>query len=312
MRTQRVDEHRVGVLVPEHYKFLDVIDLYAGAEKDDVAALVSQSQVPARWVGFAQRQLYKVRKYQRHAIGDRPALSQCNICGAHIRYAVVWSYRPVTSDIEHGIITTGVDCAESMGSAQISEIAAQAGALKEFVAGMRRVAREAEVAAARDASTAAANRWSAVDRTRRAWLDASPRHRRASDFLYRTVQDHVAAGCVGPTGCFYCSVAEDIVTLGKLSDRQVTAVLKSYGNSTPAPVLPIPYGITTVTGKLVSAKSGRMLIQCNGYRVWTIPPEGLRNAQTGSEVRFTANLEPSTKDPKFLIAHDVRDGEVVG
>jgi hypothetical protein len=138
MATQRVDEHRVGVLVPEHYVFLDVLDLYAGGGKDDVAALVTRASVPRAWVSFADRQKAKAAQYARRVVGDRPSLSQCSICGAHIRYAVVWSWRPDGAG-EVGIITTGVDCAASMGAAKLSEVAARAGALREFVAGLFRL-----------------------------------------------------------------------------------------------------------------------------------------------------------------------------
>jgi hypothetical protein len=307
MATQRVDEHRVGVLVPEHYVFLDVLDLYAGGGKDDVAALVTRASVPRAWVSFADRQKAKAAQYARRVVGDRPSLSQCSICGAHIRYAVVWSWRPDGAG-EVGIITTGVDCAASMGAAKLSEVAARAGALREFVAGMRKKARAAEEAVPAEA----AERWTKIDQTRREWLAASPQNRRVSGFLYRTVQEHVTAGCVGPEKCFYCSLAEDLVTRGTLTERQVSAVMRVVSGPIPAPYLPIPSGVTVVMGKIMSLKAGKMLVQGNGFRVWTLPPVELRSAATGSEVRFVADLESSAKDERFLIGRDARDGEVVG
>lgn len=307
MSAQRADEHRVGVLVPEHYKFLDVLDLYAGEAKDDVVSLVTRAQVPGEWVSFADRQRVKAARFRRRAVGDRPSLSQCSICGAHIRYAVVWSWRPDGAG-EVGIITTGVDCAASMGSAQLSEVSAVAGALREFVAGMRRKARAAEEAVPAEAAT----RWAKIDQTRRDWLASDVEHRRVSGFLYKTVQDHVAKGCVGPSKCFYCSLGEDLVTRGTLSERQVAAVMRQVNGPIPAPYLFIPSGVSTVTGKIVSLKSGKMLVQCNGFRVWTLPPVELRSAPTGSEVRFTVDLEPSAKDDRFLIGRDAQEGVVLG
>lgn len=313
----RTDEHREGVLVPAHYKFVDVLDLYAGTSKDDVTSIVSTAKVPLRWAMHAQRQREKVRRYQSQAVGERCSLGQCNICGAHIRYAVVWAYSPV-GDFQHsnGYITTGTDCAASVNAALESEIARRAGALKEFVAGMRRSAREAEKAAqAASPPSEAAVRWSAVDRVRQAWIQRSRDHYRVAHYLHAVSTSHAERGCSGK--CFHCDVTAQLVETGTLSDRQVAAIMRSVptwertGNL-PDPQILIPSGVTVVTGTLVSAKHGRMLIQCAGYRVWTVPPEGLRSVRTGTQVRFVAYLTASERDAKFLIASDVRDGEVVG
>src|ERR671917_494577 len=81
----RTDGHRPGVIVPSHYRFLDVLDLHDTSSSRTRAA------------------------FQRASIGDRPDLSHCSICGSHLRYAVVWAYHP--HGIRTGIITTGTNCA---------------------------------------------------------------------------------------------------------------------------------------------------------------------------------------------------------
>lgn len=306
--SSRSDVHRVGELVPANYKFVDILDLYAGTSKDDVAALVSDSVVPRRWTAFVERQQGKIKVYWRDAVGDRPSLSQCSICGAHIRYAVVWSYCP--DGKFEGCITTGTDCAESMGSAQISEVAEKAGALKEFVAGMRRSVRADAERATAAAVEEATERWSDVDRIRRAWINERPLHRRVSDYLYETVTRHVRAGCDGPSSCFYCSLAEDLVTRGRLTERQTASMSRQL--PLPYPRIAIPSGPgKRVIGRIVSQKSGRMLVKCDDFRVWMVPPVDFRRVATGSLIQFTADLTPSERDKTFVLAANVRDGEVL-
>jgi hypothetical protein len=181
---------------------------------------------------------------------------------------------------------------------------------------MRKQAREAAAAHTEPpVPVEAASRWSAVDRRRQAWIAESNDHYRVAHFLHAVSGNHADLGCTGK--CFHCDVTAQLVETGSLSERQVEAVLRSVPSweahgRFPEPAFEIPSGETTIIGTLASARNGHMLVKCKGYRVWTIPPEGLRSAQTGSQVRFTAHVEPSTKDPKFLIARDVRDGEVVG
>lgn len=304
----RTDVHREGVLVPSHYKFVDVLDLYAGTNKDDVVAKVTNASVPTQWTAFITKMAAKVNRYRKHAIGDRPSLAQCSICGAHIRYAVVWSYFPDAQF--RGFITTGLDCAESMGSAQISDVAEKAGALKEFVAGMRRKAADAEKAA-QVVPAEAASRWSAIAAKRRAWILESDAHHRVAHFLYKVSTDHAEAGC---EECFCCSLARQLVEEGTLSPRQVEAALRSAARADtagiyPAPKHTIPSGRTVVRGEVLSFKGSRMLTQCRGYRVWG---SSIPGAVVGSSVEFVADLEPSSRDASFLIAHDVHDYEVAG
>jgi hypothetical protein len=304
----RTDVHREGVLVPAHYKFVDVLDLYAGTNKDDVVAKVTNASVPSAWTAFVAKMQTKVNRYRKHAIGDRPSLAQCNICGAHIRYAVVWSYFP--EGVFQGFITTGLDCAESMGSAQISDVAEKAGALKEFVAGMRRKAADAEKSA-QGVPAEAASRWSAIAERRRAWIVESDAHHRVAHFLYKVSTDHAEAGC---EECFHCSVARQLVEEGTLSERQVEVVLRSAARADtagvyPAPKHTIPSGRTIVRGKVLSFKGSKMLTQCTGYRVWSAAAP---SAEVGSSIEFVADLEPSLRDATFLIAHDMHDVEVAG
>jgi hypothetical protein len=304
----RTDVHREGVLVPSNYKFVDVLDLYAGTNKDDVASKVTNASVPSAWTAFVSKMAAKTNRYRKHAIGDRPSLAQCSICGAHIRYAVVWAY--YLDGAFQGFITTGLDCAASMGSAQISDVAEEAGALKEFVAGMRRKAAEAEKAA-QGVPAEAVSRWTAIAARRKAWILESYAHHCVAHFLYKVSTDHAEAGC---EECFHCSVARQLVEEGTLSERQVEAVLRSAARAEssgvyPAPKYTIPSGRTIVRGKVLSFKGAKMLVQCNGYRVWgaSVPC-----AQVGSSVEFVADLEPSSRDATFLIAHDMHDAEVAG
>lgn len=310
----RTDVHREGVLVPADYRFVDVLDLYAGTNKDDVAAKVSAAEVPTAWTHFVTKMVSRVKRYRKHAIGDRPSLAQCNICGAHIRYAVVWSYFP--EGVFEGFITTGLDCAESMGSAQLSEVAEKAGALKEFVAGCRRAAKEAE-AAAKSVPSEAATRWAAIAEKRRLWIVASVEHRLVANYLHRLSTDHADAHC---DNCFFCDVTRQLVEEGFLSERQVGAVLKAEERHArsgvdPAPKVAIPSGVATVSGEVASVKdrSGlKMLIKCPGYRVWAPVPAELRDeVRPGQSIQLTAELSPSATDSTFLFGSDLRDVELV-
>lgn len=307
----RTDEHRVGELVPAHYRFLEVLDLYAGTAKDDVVAIQDLAGVPGPWISFVDKQKTLISRYQNLAVGDRPSLSQCNICGAHIRYAVVWSYRP--NGVSVGIITTGLDCASSVDAAKMSEIAEKHGALKEFVAGMRRAARDAEDRA-RAVPREAQNRCEDVDRRRRVWLAESEDHRIASNYLHAVVTRHVAELCAGPAECFYCSVAQDLVEKVSLSKGQVTAVLRGRRGVMPPAIVVLPEaGPADVTGTVRSLKPRgdhlMMLVQCDGYRVWSVVPISVHGSiQEGRIVKFHAVLK-ETKDPKFFICSDLESFE---
>lgn len=318
----RTDVHRVGSLVPAHYSFVEVLDLYAGSAKDDVVTLVSVARVPHGWTSFAQDQQRRIRGYGHRVIGDRPNLSQCSICGAHIRYAVVWEYRP--SDRCVGVITTGLDCAASMGSAQLSEINDQVGALKEFVAGMRRSARSAEAAAVEAANRVAVSRYSAADARRALWLQESPDNRAASDFLRVVVTNHVT-DAVSECMCFCCDIAQSLVERGTLSSAQVEAVLMNARRSDqsgnlPAPRYSIPTGNVSVVGSVVSIKprghgtdgSQGVLVRAKGFRVWFVLPAMRALALSrDAKIRFQCKAAPSSSDVTFLIASEIGDIEIL-
>jgi hypothetical protein len=292
--TTRTDEHSPKRFVPAHYRLLDVIDLRAGTDRDDVRALAEHTSAPHAWQEHATRSIHDRANYQELAIGERSSLAQCSICGHHIRYAVVWSYEP--EGVSLGIITSGLDCAESVEATNLTELREKVGALQEFAARMRKLVRDAEAAHAEAHSQD-------VPADVQAFLD-----------------DHARRHVDMPEDCPACSMAVQFAERGSLTPRQV-----SYAQDIAAragAVDPETGEGIEVVGLVRSVKPRGsqlfMLVDVEGRRVGLrkIAPHRVylkvrKEVRPGTKVRFVARLEASHSDSRFLIAHDVTGQAVV-
>lgn len=309
--TKRQDVHSPSNFIPEHYRALAVLDLYAGTERDDVSKLAISTQAPGSWQQHVEQTRSDVAVFQKVAIGDHPELHRCSICGARIRYAVIWSYEPKGESL--GIITSGLDCAESVDAARASELRDKVGALKEFVSGVRRMVREAEQAHLEMPVR------SAADQEEDVWIARDPSHADVAAFL----DEHARAHVDMPTDeCILCSFAYQLAEKGHLTERQVTVARDRAERAQP--LLPPEGEGIEVIGTVRSVKahaSGSMhalvdvperrrgLRLVAAHRVW-LPVR--RNLPRGTRIRFVANLSASRNDPHFLIASDVSGQAVVG
>lgn len=286
--TKRQDPHCPTNFVPEHYSFLEVIDLYAGTDRDDVRALAVHTSAPHAWERAATAAIHARANYQALAIGERPSLAQCSICGHHIRYATVWEYRPEGTSL--GIVTFGVDCAEKVGALNLTDLKDKVGAIQEFAARMRALVRDAE----------AAHR------------EAAPPAVPADVVAF--LEDHARRHADMPADCPACSMAMQLAERGSLTPRQV-----SYAQDIAARADAIDpevgEGIEVVgTVRSVKPRGDKlfMLVDVEGRKVGLrkVAPHRVylkvsKEVRPGTKVRFVARLEASRNDPRFLIAHDV-------
>lgn len=268
----RTDAHRPSVLQPGKYELSYSID--HGSPNEPMT-------VPD------QRVAAMVRANLDDATGR--GTRQCHVCGAHLRYAVAWTYVPTGR-----YIVTGEECAATIELSQAERASHMVTQLK--LAAKER--RELAQAAVRVAEAEAADPEQA----------AAGRYLRATADLHR------------PCGCFLCDVANRYARNGYLSVRQVAAVLSSVGRdrdrahaealaelAPPEVVAPIAEGWVTVEGEIVAIKSQpgyaynttdlKMLVKTTGnYKLWGTLPRALYDADKGSRVRFVAVVEAKETD----------------
>lgn len=307
--TKRRDEHSPTNFVPENYRYVNVLDLYAGTEKDDVSALAVNTNAPTVWTRHVEQTREAAMSFENNLIGEHPRLSQCSICGHHIRYAVVWAYEPEGEF--HGFITSGLDCAENVDAARASELRDKVGALREFVAGMRRSVRDAEQAH-REAPTR-----SAADEEADTWIGMGRDHADIAAFL----NEHAVAHTDMPSDdCILCSFALQLEEKGRLSERQAQVARDIAERAEP--LLPPEgegievVGVVRATRKVTLGRvtidvpeRRRGMRRVMPYRVW-LPVR--RQLPPGTKVRFVATLHASRNDPKFMIATDVTGQAILG
>lgn len=293
--TKRQDPHCPTNFVPEHYSFLEVIDLYAGTDRDDVRALAVHTSAPHAWERAATAAIHARANYQALAIGERPSLAQCSICGHHIRYAVVAEYRP--EDSSEGIVTFGVDCAEKVEMLNLTDLKAKVGAIMEFSARMRAAVRDAE-AAHREAAPPAVP----VD-------------------VVAFLEDHARRHADMPEDCLLCSFALQLDEKGRLSTRQIEIARERAARAEA--VDPETGPGVTVVGSIISVKptGDAKLFALVGVDERRVGPRRVRAHRVyfpvtkvlprGTRVRFVADLTASSSDPTFLIGRNPREQSLV-
>lgn len=169
-----------------------------------------------------------------------------------------------------------------------------------------------------------------TDRKVKAFAPWAEQHRDVIDYL---------AGYDGLSE-FVESLSEQVGRYRELSDKQVTAVRrmitkdqerKARDAAFEANRRPVPTGTVTVEGVVLNVKHedshhaygrtvSKMLVECDGYRVWsTVPGELFRvdgtmtgdtvASLTGARVRFTAEVTRSDRDESFGFAKRPRKAE---
>lgn len=313
------------MFVPAHYAFVDALDLDEGGSDMEALAAALSDQASAEYRAYREAQRAKRRSYRDGQVGEHPTLGQCSVCGAHLRYAVVWAYQP--GGEFQGYVTSGEDCAGNIDAAQASAIVDTVGALRDFVAVARKRLTEIH----------------RVESARDEFLAASSANRTAVGFAHWFVAE-------GPDDFeFVSDVFTKYVQSGGLSDRQVAALNKirarHYERETERaaeaslPVAPCPAGTVTITGEVLSVKAqfnrfspyGETVLKMTvrddrGFRVWGTVPRSLEtrsvwNAEgrlvdvegvdRGDRVSFVASVAPSDDDETFGFYKRPRGAELL-
>ena len=192
-----------------------------------------------------------------YSVDGRP---QCDCCGAHIRYAVIFRHEP--SDT---YIWTGEDCAEKFQLASRSEVRA----LKNSA---DRRNRRAEFVAMLEKSPGLAVIFSVDDNTIQ---DIAERGRREGSLSDRAIG----------------YAAQRATWAVERGIRQAKEAL--------APKVDVPAGRMAVTGEVLSVLTWKMLVRDDrGFKVWGTIPRAINPAR-GDRVTFTAKLEQSKDDRSF-------------
>jgi hypothetical protein len=201
MATQRTDGHQPSAFDPSRYQYLECLDTQPVRPwtPHEVAVYFWGRSAEAQAAKLAELNA-EVAAANQHRLdiaarirGDHPSISQCSVCGARYRYAVVWTHTP-----DGTLITTGEECAASIDATAASQVGERVGVL-------------------RDAAQRLREREQAFER-RAAWLAADPRNDEAADYITspRTERDG-----------FLDSLADQWMRKGELSPRQVDAALAS-------------------------------------------------------------------------------------
>jgi hypothetical protein len=218
--------------------------------------------------------------------------SQCDHCGAWIRYVTVWRYTP-TGDY----IASGSDCAD-LRFVLPDRAAFDVKKLKERAASLRERAE--------------------LDAALVKWGESNPG---VLDFFiaYETESE---AGAQHWSDEFVLDVARKLRRYGDISERQIEAVRKAFirdgekerdrllRSLNPEATAPIPEGRVEFTGEILSQRTQesdfgtvtKILVKsAEGFKVWLTKPAALSQAgaEVGDTVTITATLTPSDDDPSF-------------
>lgn len=222
--------------------------------------------------------------------------SQCDHCGAHIRYVVVIKHRS-TGDY----LAIGEQCAQNrIGS--MDQATWQVKQLREAAQRVRQAERNREARLARN----------------REWLAESPARAQVVVQLENLTEAH-------PNDNFYRSLSRYYQEQGMLTHSQERAVVRAAEREAARavrlaaealePVVPVQAGKQTVTGEVLSLRWQesdygsvlKMLVKSTtGFKVYGSVPQSLKQAVewdneklVGKRIRFTAQLEPKANEPGF-------------
>lgn len=237
---------------------------------------------------------------------DRPhsdtGHSQCDHCGAWIRYKAILRHLPTQA-----LIVVGETCLDNRFSL---ESKAQFDALRK-AAELDRKAQRIKTEAREAIENMSAVAQLLLDKPDPADVDP---------LIMSTREHHIVS-----------DIRSKLWSYGSISERQVAVCERAYaeGWAKPREVVEVatveaPVGRVSVQGTVVSTKVQysdygsklKMLVVCETpegqYKVWSSVPAGLHGLQLkGLVVAFTATLSPSDDDESFAFASRPSKGSVV-
>lgn len=279
MTTTRTDVFRPSAIDPADFVFVDVIDL-------------NESLFPG------QGDLLEA--VQNNTDRPRTHVSQCDHCGAAIRYACIHTHLPTGKPVVFGQIcadeTLGLDSRRSLEMKRAKEAAA----------------------ARRKSEKQEAERQEKLAEVKATFPEAF-------DILNGYDGDNE----------FIADVAGRFTRLGYVSEKQAAAVVRAHARdearrkAREAEIeIPVPEGRQTVEGEVIKTEEridefasgyGRTVYKlvwtvkdARGFLVWgTVPAKIASKIEKGSKVRFAANLERSDRDEHFGFAKRPSKAEVL-
>lgn len=273
MTTSRSDIHRPTEIRPEDYSYLESWDL----------------QMPLHTSDKYMRGLFE--RAENSSADHSDVLSQCDHCGAHLRYIALWEHKP-TGDV----IVTGETCARETMEVPDRLILDQK-RLRETAAARRAAVRES-------------------DEIQKRREEMRERYPEAVEILWDYQGENI----------FIQDVAARFGKKGYLSQRQADTVVYAHKrdldrakrNVADEPKVPAPEGNgIEITGKVLKVASQdngwnvrevMTVLDERGFKVWGTVPSSIhwveedgdrRPIQRGDLVTFVANVTRSDRDESF-------------
>jgi len=286
-----MSKHKPKTMNPEHYRYLGW--LYQGGSEAILNSLGFAHKDP-EFINFMDLQEDEKLNQGNWYVGGT-----CDHCGSHFAWGNVYEYIPTGEKVVVGHI-----CADKFNMTSHTQ-------LKQ-----REAERRAEAF------------------RKRKKINAAEKLYRERNWLISNILDSELA----KTNDFIGDLKRKLHEYGSLTERQGAAAIASTikdfwykgakeeqeANQAEAEDVPEGKGLE-VTGRIISTRYQdskfaygvtelKMLVQDDrGFRVWGTMPTSLENvgADSGSRIRFTANLEPSNDDPKFGFFKRPRKAELL-
>lgn len=237
------------------------------------------------WPGESQARIETVRQLiaQGYRFGSSAGASHCGHCGQAIRFAALLARQDVRE-----MIYVGEQCLDNRFDLTKSEFDAL-----------------------RKTATLNSERRTRLERIAQLCID----------------NPGLAVALQSDSSEFLADLRDRLLTKGELSPKQIAAAIRVAAENAQraadraareqraaalaASGLQAPEGRVEVLGTVVARKlqesrygvTAKMIVEApDGWRVWATVPRALDNAQVGAQVRFTATLERSDRDPLFAFA----------
>jgi hypothetical protein len=274
-------------LDPAEYEYVDGFDSQpeAGSFFGTPAEYVIEGETIVANNYYHADYLYLTRKLRQSETSVWDGSGQCDHCGAHIRYVAVMFHKPTQSHM-----AIGETCSvERFG--HVDKLAKDIDRLRKRAAAARARTRTLE----------------RLDR----WVEESSDNLATKFYLdtYHLDGDR--------TNDFYVSLRNQMYQKGELSERQVSALLRSVSQTMVREAqretevkVPAPEGRVVVSGEIVSLKwhtsdfgdTEKMTVKCTTpegiYLVWATVPSSVC-PEVGDNIEFTATLTRSDRDEGF-------------
>ncbi len=269
----RTDVHSEKALKPENYEVIEYI--YTNAPPfmgsgEGYAAIMKEFRADMERI----QKMLRERGAMLHG-----GWSSCDHCGAYYHHGVVLEPRPTKE-----LITVGWICAEERFN--ISDLAWKRKRMEKVMKQIRH------------------------RRGRFAKLRTFAKENREAVRLLNKHRDNSFLG----------SLRDQLIARATLSERQLECIPKAAerqakwtaekAKQDAEPKKPAPEGRVEIEGEIVHVKlqeshygdTLKMLVKCDGFRVWSTVPSSLEGEVKGRRVKFTATLTRSDKDESFAFA----------